>query len=47
MEKKQRGTALANKLEGKRVKASDVDINDIDPRFKQYFKTKTKKKTTK
>lgn len=46
--KKQRGTALADKLEARRVKPEDVNLNDIDPRFRDSIRTnKTKKKRTK
>lgn len=41
--KKQKGTALANRLEAKRVKPEDVNLNDIDPRFRDSIKAKKKK----
>ena len=41
--KKQKGTALANRLEAKRVKPEDVNLNDIDPRFGDSIKAKKKK----
>lgn len=40
--KKQKGSALANRLEAKRVKPEDVNLNDIDPRFRNSIKAKKK-----